>query len=244
MERDGLWQNLMGISLLVIVALISIQISHMEDSDSIRAAEAAANRARGEKRAVVAVDAGHGGRDPGKVGAGGQEEKEINLEIALRLKQYLEASDVTVVMTREEDLGLYSEEDSHKKAADMENRTRLIDSATPDLAISIHQNSYHQDEVSGPQMFYYAGSEKGKRLAEILQEELQTALAPERSNRSAKANNSYYLLLNVKAPMVIAECGFLSNPAEAALLSDKNYQDRIAWILHMGIMKYLNEERQ
>ncbi len=244
MERDGLWQNLMGIGLLVIVALISLHISHIGEHGGSRAAEAAADQARGEERAVVAVDAGHGGRDPGKVGVDGQAEKDINLKIALRLKQYLEASDVTVVMTREEDLGLYSEADSHKKAADMENRTHLIDSASPDLAISIHQNSYHQDEVSGPQMFYYSGSEKGKQLAEILQEEFQEALGLEKSTRSAKANNSYYLLLNVKAPMVIAECGFLSNPAEAALLSDSAYQDRVAWILHMGIMKYLNEERQ
>ena len=244
MERDGLWQNLMGIGLLVIVALISIHIGEIGKVSGIRAAQAAADQAQAERRPVVAVDAGHGGRDPGKVGPEGQEEKDINLAIALRLREYLEASDITVVMTREEDMGLYSETDSSKKAADMENRTRLIDTVSPDLAISIHQNSYHQEQVSGPQMFYYSGSERGRRLAEILQEELQDALGIEGEGRRAKANDSYYLLINVKTPMVIAECGFLSNPAEAKLLSEKAYQDRIAWILHLGILQYLNREGQ
>ena len=242
MERDGFWQNMMGIGLLVLVAFVSIYAEMLAKPENTRAAEAAVRQAKAEERPVVVIDAGHGGRDPGKIGVSGQEEKDINLQIAARLKGYLEASDVTVVMTRDEDIGLYSESDSHKKAADMENRTRLIDSVSPNLAVSIHQNSYHQEDVSGPQMFYYTGSEKGERLAEILQESLQTTLQIKGKGRAAKANNSYYLLLNVKAPMVIAECGFLSNPSEAALLSEEEYQDRVAWALHMGIMQYLNQE--
>ncbi len=84
---------------------------------------------------------GHGGNDPGKIGVSGQEEKAINLKIAMKLKKYLEAADVKVVMTRESDKGLYRDSDSHKKSADMKERCRIIDEAKPVMAISIHQNS-------------------------------------------------------------------------------------------------------
>ena len=93
--------------------------------------------------------------------------------------------------------------------------------------------------VSGAQVFYYRKSEKGKRLAEILQKRFDYALG-DQNRRKAKPNDSYYLLLHVKCPIVIVECGFLSNWKEAALLKTEEYQDRVAYTLHMGIMEYLN----
>ena len=192
-------------------------------------------------RPVVVIDSGHGGNDPGKVGVDGSLEKEINLEIAMRLKQYLELEDIEVVMTRESDLGLYEEGDTSKKMADMRNRCQLINDAKPDLVVSIHQNSYHEEYVSGGQVFYYQDSEKGKKLAEILQERFTYVLGAE-NRRLAKANGNYYLLLHVKSPIVIVECGFLSNWKEAALLQQEDYQDRLAWTIHMGIMEYLNQK--
>ena len=179
------------------------------------------------------------GNDPGKIGVDGSLEKEINLQIARRLKTYLEASDVTVVMTREDDRGLYEETDSSKKMADMKNRCGKIAEAEPDLVVSIHQNSYHQESVSGGQVFYYKTSERGKRLAEILQRRFDYVLG-EKNTRLAKPNGSYYLLLHVKQPIVIVECGFLSNWKEAANLNSGEYQDRLAWTIHVGIMEYLN----
>lgn len=166
-------------------------------------------------------------------------EKDINLDISKKLARYLELADVEVVMTRSEDKGLYSETDSRKKSADMKARCSLIDEAKPDLVVSIHQNSYHEEYVSGGQVFYYNGSVKGKKLAEILQRRFDYVLG-EKNTRQAKANDSYYLLLHVKSPIVIVECGFLSNYEEAALLNTDEYQDRLAWTIHMGIMEYLN----
>lgn len=241
--REGFWQNIMGLCMLALVAVISAHMGILTEVRGAQAAGAAVQEVREPERPVVVIDSGHGGNDPGKIGVSGQKEKDINLKIAGRLKEYLEAADVEVVMTRETDAGLYDESDSHKKSADMKRRCEIIDGASPDLAISIHQNSYHQDSVKGPQMFYFAGSEKGALLAEILQKRFDYVVGEEANRRSPKANNSYYLLLNVKAPIVIAECGFLSNPAEAALLSDEEYQDKIAWTLHVGILQYLNEER-
>ena len=191
---------------------------------------------------TVVIDSGHGGNDPGKIGVDGSLEKEINLQIARRLKTYLEASDVTVVMTREDDRGLYEETNSSKKMADMKNRCGKIAEAEPDLVVSIHQNSYHQEPISGGQVFYYKTSERGKRLAEILQRRFDYVLG-ERNTRQAKPNGNYYLLLHVKQPIVIVECGFLSNWKEAADLNAEEYQDRLAWTLHMGIMEFLNGEK-
>ena len=190
---------------------------------------------------VVVIDSGHGGFDPGKVGVDGSLEKEINLEIAMKLKKYLELEDIEVVMTRESDVGFYREDDTSKKIVDMSNRCQLINDVDPDLAVSIHQNSYQEESIYGGQVFYYKGSAKGKELAEILQERFSYVLGAE-NRRLAKANGDYYLLLNVKKPIVIVECGFLSNRKEAALLQQEDYQDRLAWTIHMGIMEYLNQK--
>lgn len=191
---------------------------------------------------VVVVDAGHGGADPGKVGVDGSLEKDINLAVAERLKTYLEQDDVKVIMTRETDMGLYSDTDSRKKMADMKKRCEIIGESGADLVVSIHQNSYHEESVSGGQVFYYRDSAKGKALAEILQGRFDYVLG-EQNRRLPKANGNYYLLLHVKCPIVIVECGFLSNRKEAALLNSGEYQDKLAYTIHMGIMEYLSKSQ-
>lgn len=188
---------------------------------------------------VVVIDAGHGGADPGKIGINGSLEKDINLEIAQKLSWYLEQADVQTVLTRETDTGLYSDADTKKKMADMKKRCEIIADSHADLVVSIHQNSYHEESVSGGQVFYYRSSEKGKRLAELLQKRFDYVLG-EKNRRLAKPNGNYYLLLHVKCPIVIVECGFLSNRREAALLGDKEYQDKLAWTIHLGILEYRN----
>lgn len=216
--------------MLVLVYVISSHAGKMTAGVSVKA---------GKEKPVVVIDAGHGGNDPGKIGIDGTLEKDINLQIANRLKKYLEASDVEVVLTRKNDNGLYTERDSRKKMADMTKRCDIINEVSPALTVSIHQNSYHQEEISGGQVFYYKKSEKGKRLAEILQERFDYVLG-EKNTRLPKPNDNYYLLLHVKSPIVIVECGFLTNWKEAALLNSDDYQDRLAWTIHMGIMEYLN----
>ena len=225
-----IWEEVIGLLLILMVFLAAkfgtVQVVSADVSGTAH-------------RPVVVIDPGHGGNDPGKVGVDGSLEKDINLQIAGRLKRYLEQADVEVVMTREEDKGLYEEEDNGKKMADMRNRCRLINESGADLVVSIHQNSYHEEYVSGGQVFYYKDSVKGKELAEILQKRFTYVLG-EGNRRLAKANGNYYLLLHVKSPIVIVECGFLSNWNEAAMLKDSVYQDRMAWTLHMGILEYLN----
>lgn len=195
----------------------------------------------GEAKICVVVDAGHGGMDPGKVGINGALEKDINLKIAETLKKYLEADDIEVVMTRESDEGLYDPNASNKKVQDMKRRIELIDKVKPMITVSIHQNSYPEEYVHGAQVFFYSGSTDGQRLAEIIQAQLVAGADPE-NKRKVKANDSYYLLKKTGIPIVIVECGFLSNSAEAEKLCDEDYQDRMAWAIHMGIMQYLNNK--
>ena len=237
--KQSPYQLFMGVVLLCTVTFLSWQ------AGSLAAAGVqfihAENGSGEKKKYIVCVVPGHGGTDPGKVGINGQLEKDINLAIAKKLKTYLEASDVTVVLTRDKDMGLYSSGDAHKKMADMRKRCQLIEEVKPDLVISIHQNSYHEEAIRGGQVFYYKTSVRGKKLAQILQERFDYVLG-DANKRQAKANDNYYLLLHVKEPIIIAECGFLSNWEEAEKLETKEYQDRLAWTLHMGIMEYLNQE--
>lgn len=193
-----------------------------------------------EEKKCVVIDAGHGGDDPGKVGINGANEKDVNLQIAGMVKLFLEANDVEVVMTRESDEGLYDAGASNKKVQDMKRRIKLIDEASPALTVSIHQNSYPEEYVHGAQVFYYTGSTQGQQLAESIQAQLVKKVDSE-NKRQVKANDSYYLLKKTDVPIVIVECGFLSNSAEAEKLCTQEYQIRVAWAIHMGIMQYLNE---
>lgn len=222
----------MGVLLLVSMAFIG--------RETVRYVMAANVNLGKEERCVV-IDAGHGGDDPGKVGINGTKEKDVNLEIALLVKQYLEANDVKVVMTRETDAGLYEPGTSNKKVQDMKKRIAMIGEAAPDITVSIHQNSYPEEYVHGAQVFYYEGSPHGKELAEVLQKQLVNRADPE-NKRQVKANDSYYLLKKTSVPIVIVECGFLSNSTEAKKLCTKEYQKKVAWAIHMGILEYLNKE--
>ena len=191
---------------------------------------------------TVVIDAGHGGFDSGKVGVDGTLEKDVNLKIAKKLEKLLTAADVNVIMTRTEDTGLYSESSSNKKREDMAARVERMNKPLPDCIVSIHQNSYPEESIDGAQVFYYTGSDAGKTLAALIQDELITDVDPS-NHRTEKSNSSYYLLKNASAPIVIVECGFLSNWAESKKLVDDAYQHKLAWAIHLGVLQYLNSVR-
>lgn len=193
------------------------------------------------KKICIVVDAGHGGSDPGKVGVNDALEKDINLALALKLKDLLEKKDIEVVLTRDSDSGLYPADATNKKASDMQKRCEIITEANPVFTVSLHQNSYTTPDIKGAQVFYYGQSQKGEELANILQESLISRVDPE-NKRTAKANESYYLLKKTPTPTVIVECGFLSNPTEADLLLDADYQNKLARAIYMGIIEYLEKE--
>ena len=121
----------------------------------------------------------------------------------------------------------------------MRNRVNLIEENNPVLTVSIHQNSYSDESIKGAQTFYYAGSEESMTLAHMIQSRLVYTL-DKTNHRQEKANDSYYILKNTSSPIVIVECGFLSNWQECELLESDYYQEKVAWAIYMGIMQYLN----
>lgn len=193
---------------------------------------------------TVVLDAGHGAADSGKVGINGVLEKDVNLSIVLKLREYLEQEGVMVVLTRVDDSPLYQESDQNHKLADMKKRLDIMDSANPNLVVSIHQNSYTQESAKGPQVFYYATSEEGQKLAQYLQDSFDSVVGEEQNKRVIKPNRDYYLLVHTPYTIVICECGFLSNQQEADLLATEDYQDKVAKSVSEGIMNYLRGEVQ
>lgn len=192
---------------------------------------------------VIAIDPGHGGVDPGAVSKNGIKEDEINLEIALKLKRLIEQSGGIVFMTRSTDQGLYTSESKtlrQMKTEDLKKRRELIDTSTSEILISIHLNSFTKSYYYGAQTFYKKGSEEGKQLAYIIQEELKNILDKD-NRREPQQRDDIYLLKEVSIPAVLVECGFLSNSAEEKLLVDESYQEKIAWAIYVGIMNYFNE---
>lgn len=192
-----------------------------------------------KSKACIVIDVGHGGSDPGKVSNSGTKEKDINLEIAFFLRDYLIAENYTVFLTRETDCGLYDENASNKKVSDLNNRIQFFKTKNADYVVSIHQNSFPDASVHGAQAFYFTGSVEGKAFAESIQDAL---LKIDNTNtRVAKSSNSYYLLKHSSIPSIIVECGFLSNPEETARLTDENYQKKIANAICLGIDHYIKE---
>lgn len=192
----------------------------------------------GIKKKVVVIDAGHGGDDPGKIGVNQAKEKDVNLQIALRVRTLLMQNDVEVVMTRETEDGLYDAHASNKKVQDMKRRIEIIGKAQAPLTVSIHQNSFEDERIQGAQVFYYTSSQKGKEAALLMQQQLIQGLDPD-NKRQAKSNDTYYLLKKSPTPAIIVECGFLSNYEEAQKLVRQDYQEQVAFHITMGILRYL-----
>lgn len=187
-----------------------------------------------DKKCIV-IDAGHGGFDPGKVASDGVNEKNINLAIASKLSTFLEEGGAVIRNTRIEDSSL-----SESKRQDLKSRAEIANNSKADIFVSIHQNSFPKSSVKGAQVFYYKGSEEGKKLAGFIQSRLKEVVDIDNS-RIAKANDSYYVLKQIKIPSVIVECGFLSNGVEHNKLMRSEYQEKLAWAIYMGILDYFNE---
>lgn len=186
---------------------------------------------------TIVLDAGHGGIDPGKVGINNILEKDINLSIVLKLKSLLEEKGFTIYLTRESDQLLAAPNSSSQKREDMIARIEMITEINPFFTVSIHQNSFPDASVNGPQVFYYKDSVESATMAQVLQDVLNTQLEPAKE-RVAQANDNYYLLTRTPTPTVIVECGFLSNPSEADLLSQEDYQNQVAHAIFSGIVSY------
>lgn len=214
---------------------------------------------------TIVLDPGHGGIDGGAVGIGGVCEKDINLEIAKEICTLAKADGWKVVMTREKDKGLYTDvvgdgtkgvEIKNKrtirslKTEDLIERKKIIKKVNPVVSVSIHLNSFKEDRsVHGAQTFYPKGSgdemvqEESKHLAECIQQNLVQGIQ-DGTDRVPLGKKDVMLFKNPTTPMVIVECGFLSNRAEEKRLQEKEYQKKLATFIYQGIMEYSGRDKK
>lgn len=193
---------------------------------------------------IIILDAGHGGEDGGTSGTDGTKEKDINLAVTLRLKAMLESAGFQVKMTRESDVAINDpnlDTIKQRKVSDIKNRLKFIQNTPNCIFISIHQNHFSESKYSGTQVFYSKNHEDSKVIAENIQNQVVSFIQPENKREIKPATESIYLLWNTNVPAVLVECGFLSNPTESQLLKDSSYQDKMAFSIFCGILKYMSQ---
>ena len=187
----------------------------------------------------------HGGADPGCVGVGGELEKDINLAIALNLRDLLEFSGFAVVLTRDSDISLHDEgiEGLRKqKLSDMENRKKVLLEYPDSIFLSIHQNQFTEPQYFGAQMFYSTVNRDNFKLAQIMQGKFHE-LQPENDRQAKLIDGELFLFKSTPQPALLIECGFLSNYNDAANLSDSEYQKKVAFTIYRGIVEFLNQSQ-
>ncbi len=196
---------------------------------------AASTAATTEK--VIVIDAGHGGIDAGVHGVEtGAKESDINLAIAKKLKGYFAVAGFKVVMTRNDNGGLYGLSTSGFKMRDMKKRKQIIEDSKADMVISVHQNSCPIPSRRGGTVFFDKTSECGKALADAIQNSLNNMEECVKKNTALAGD--YYMLKCTENPSVIVECGFMTNADDDRLLSTDAYQDKIAYAIFKGAVSY------
>ncbi len=191
-----------------------------------------------EKTRIVILDAGHGGEDCGAIGKNGVYEKDLNLQIAKTLGEYLTKSGYTVVYTRTEDKLLYTDEENIKgfrKIYDLKNRVKISEQYKDALFVSLHMNSFGEEKSSGLQVYFSKNVALSQKLASNIQNEVRERVQPN-NTRGIKATEDLYVLTNNPNAAVLIECGFLSNGNECQKLCEKEYQKELCFAIVCGII--------
>lgn len=190
---------------------------------------------------TIILDAGHGLPDGGAVSSDGTTiESELNLNIVLKLQSLLEASNCTVILTRSDENGIYETDKNtirSQKVSDMKNRVLIANESNAEIFVSIHMNKLSQNQYSGWQAFYKNEDEESIKIADYIQKNLNHFI-DKTNTRTIKSIKNIYLTRHVEIPLVIVECGFLSNSEETAILKTDEYQELLAWSIFSGIMDY------
>ncbi len=181
------------------------------------------------------LDAGHGGKDGGAVGADGTTEKELNLALALRLRDYLQLCGTETLMTRMTDSLVCDESDpllkGKLKMTDLRNRLELAERAVPSVFVSLHMNKFAVEKYSGLQVYFSKNHEDSRTIAQQIQKRVQHILQPENHREIKAAGKNIFLLDRLQVPAVLIECGFLSNLAEAERLKESPYQIQLSAVI-------------
>lgn len=223
--------------LIFLILVLSIAIFSL-DGSSDQLAQASMN----DKKGLVVVDAGHGGEDPGAVSNySGIAEKDLNLRIALLVKDQLEQAGYEVIMTRQEDVLNYepgTKEILEKRRQDLTKRRQIIDSSGADIVVSIHLNKFDQTQYYGAQVFFPPQSPESERLAKCIQAQIKAVADPTNTRSALVKKEKIVILKNLKVPTALVECGFLSNADEEAKLRTLEYQEKLAQAIKAGVDDY------
>ena len=179
--------------------------------------------------------------DAGAVAPDNTLEKDLNLDIALRLEKILKLYGFNVIMTRTEDKMTYVGEFStqrQKKVSDIRNRFKIIETNPNAIFVSIHQNKFYDATQKGAQVFYSHNNYKSKALAEEIRKSIIQNLQPENKRATKKSGTEIYLLYHSQIPSVLVECGFISNYNDLSLLKTEEYRQKTAILIADGILKY------
>lgn len=191
---------------------------------------------------VVVIDAGHGGVDPGAVGISKVLEKDITLGVSKRLQVLVQQSGAKAVMVREDDRDLGTSQGlSKRKREDLAQRIQLAMDTQAEVYLSIHANSFPDPKLTGAQTFYHSDSPEGKLLAQAIQQELNNMT---NTKRVAKGNQDIYVLKKAKQAAVTVELGFLSNLQEEQLLTNPEYQQKLAIAIFQGLSIYFSKQTE
>ena len=181
---------------------------------------------------LIIVDPGHGGKDAG-TSSNGVLEKDLNLEISLKLEKELIKSGASVLLTRDGDYDLSSPNVSWRKKSDFDNRIEIINRTNADYYISIHLNYLNDSSYYGPQVFY---NKSNKQFALVMQDALNSMLQGEREIKTIPTTT--YMYSKLRVPGLLIECGFLSNYQERQKLMSIDYQEQVAKAIVRGIINY------
>lgn len=195
---------------------------------------------------TIILDAGHGLPDGGAVSNLNSNiiESSLNLNIVFKLQELLELSNINVILTRSDENGIYEETSNSirdKKISDMKNRVQISKDYPADLFISIHMNKLENTSVKGFQVFYSKKHKLAKHSAKYIQDNLNNSIDEFKNTKKIKEINNIYLTKHIEIPFILIECGFLSNEFETNLLTQNNYQEKIAWGIYTGIIDSLNK---
>lgn len=172
----------------------------------------------------VVVDAGHGGSDPGAIGPNGLKEKDVTLNVSLKIQNMLKEKGISVVMTRDKDEYL-----------SLNERTKIANNTNADFFISVHANSYIDPSANGTETFSYSSTGVGAEVAKKIQTNLIKELGL--TNRGHKTAN-YYVIKYTNMPSALAELAFISNYKEESLLRQDAFQTKSAKAIVDAIASY------
>lgn len=193
----------------------------------------------GKVAPTVIIDPGHGGADGGAVGTNSVCEKDLNLDVALKLSDMLNAMGIRTLLTRDSDVMLSDEGASSHKNGDLSARRKIAESIDNAIFVSIHMNSFPIAKYSGTQVYYSANNEESSVLAKLIQDGVRASLQPSNTRRTKAATSSIYLLDKLTCPAILIECGFISNPEECTRLCNEEYRQELALSIACSLREYI-----